>query len=70
MKEELHPAVDLLLARMVSHPEQFDAINKWTWGIMHVLNISTDAEAALIRANLRELGGQDVHAYMMKGVLG
>ena len=65
----MHPAVELLLKRMDSSPAEFDHPGKWTWGLAHVLNIATVEEAELIRAKLRELAGDAVHAYVMEETL-
>lgn len=65
----MHPAVELLLKRMDSRPEKFDHPGKWTWGLTHVLNIATVEEAELIRAKLRELAGDAVHAVLMREIL-
>ena len=65
----LHPAVELLLARMESSPEKYDEPTKWTWSVIHVLTIATPHEAKLVRTKLRELGGDAVHAHVMREVL-
>jgi len=65
----MHPAVELLLKRMDSHPEKFNHPIKWTWSVLNVLNIATVEEAELIRAKLRELAGDAVHAYVMEETL-
>jgi len=64
-----HPAVELLLKRMDSRPEEFDHPGKWTWALMHVLNIATTEEGELIRTKLRELAGDAVHAKLMQELL-
>ena len=65
----MHPAVELLLKRIDSRPEEFDHPTKWTWGLRHVLDIATAEEAELIRAKLRELSGDAVHANLMQELL-
>ena len=65
----IHPAVELLLKRMDSRPTEFDHPTKWTWAMDHVLNIATIEEGALIRAKLRELSGDAVHANLMQELL-
>jgi len=64
-----HPAVALLLSRMNSRPKDFDDPVKWTWAMAHVLTIATAEESALIRAKLRELAGDAVHATLMRELL-
>lgn len=64
-----HPAVELLLSRMNSRPKDFDDPVKWTWAMDHVLNIATPNEAKLIRAKLRELAGDAVHAALMRELM-
>ena len=65
----MHPAVELLLKRMDSRPTEYDHPGKWTWGLTHVLNIATIEEGVLIRAKLRELAGDEVHAVLMRELL-
>jgi len=65
----MHPAVELLLKRMDSRPTEYDHPGKWTWGLTHVLNIATIEEAELIRAKLRKLAGDEVHAVLMRELL-
>ena len=65
----MHPAVELLLKRMDSRPTEFDHPTKWTWAMDHVLTIAAHNEAELIRAKLRELSGDAVHAKLMQELL-
>ena len=65
----MHPAVELLLKRIDSRPAEYDHPGKWTWALSHVLNIATPNEAKLIRAKLRELAGDEVHAVLMREIL-
>lgn len=65
----MHPAVELLLKRMDSRPADYDHPGKWTWALSHVLNIATIEEGALIRAKLRKLAGDEVHAVLMQELL-
>jgi hypothetical protein len=65
----MHPAVALLLARIESRPWDYTDPIKWTWALSHVLNIATPNEAKLIRAKLRELAGDAVHAHLMREIM-
>jgi hypothetical protein len=65
----MHPAVELLLKCIESNPKRYDDPIKWTWAMAHVLNIATAEEAALIRAKLRTVAGNAVHATLMREIL-
>lgn len=65
----MHPAVELLLKCIESNPKRYDDPVKWTWDVLHVLNIATPEEGALIRAKLRTVAGNAVHATVMRGLL-
>ena len=64
--EELHPVVELLLARMKSHPEEFaNGASRWGWMINDIMGHGTDEECAALKAGLRPIRLQAVHELVL-----
>jgi hypothetical protein len=78
-KKELHPAVELLLARMESHPEEFAAkekvyatnsrIGKMTSLYGDILNRASEKEAVLLRAAMNKIQLDVLHNDLMDELL-
>lgn len=66
MSKELHPVVELLLARMKSHPEEFaNGASRWGWMINDVMDHGTGEECAALKAGLRPIRLQEVHEVVL-----
>lgn len=66
MSEELHPVVELLLARMKSHPEEFaNGASRWGWMINDIMDHGTGEECAALKAGLRPIRLQEVHEVVL-----
>lgn len=66
MGTELHPVVQLLLARMKSHPEEFQAgMNRWDWILHKVQDNGTEAELEALNEALRPIRLDEAHEQMM-----
>ena len=64
--EELHPVVELLLARMKSHPEEFaNGASRWGWMINDIMDNGSDEERAALKAGLRPIRLQEVHEVVL-----
>jgi hypothetical protein len=72
MSEGLHPVVDLMLARMESHPEEFSELfngGRWYTIIMQILDWSSEKENEAIREKLRDIILDKAHADAMDELL-
>lgn len=80
--KEVHEGVKLLLARMESHPEEFNGVgvkdmlhdtaynSRWT-GVLHrYWGVLTEYEQAMINVSLREANRKNFHSAVMKTILG
>lgn len=75
MTEELHPVVTLLLARMESHPEEFEdaspgaetlsSADRWWKPLDRILDWGSEAEKAAIREGLRKVKLNAAHEMAM-----
>lgn len=74
----LHAGVELLLSRMKSHPEEFDAengdyglvsSNKWQRVMAKYWDELTDKEKAVITIGLREARRTNFHSAVMSNIL-
>lgn len=78
MEDELHPVVELLLARMNSHPEEFvpekddgryvirdNDADRWWRAMSEVQEFANEQEKKVIAAKLRELRLQQAHEWAM-----
>ena len=74
--QEFHPAVKLLLARMESHPEEFDEVrigldepttapDRWWRPLDRIMDWGTDEEKAAIRDSLRRIKLDAAHHIVM-----
>jgi hypothetical protein len=79
-KEEIHPAVELLLARMKSHPEEFmtsekayqqggSRVRKMSSMYGDILNRASEEEAALLRAAMNKIQLGVLHKDLMEELL-
>jgi hypothetical protein len=67
MSNEIHPAVELLIKRMKSNPEEFMG-NAWNWTLTYAEHF-TEEENNLIKAETRKLRMEQFHAKIMKQLL-
>lgn len=70
-KEELHPVVKLVLARMESHPEEFngDSVGRWDYALDVIEGYGSEEEEAAIASGLRTIRLEEVHKWMMDELL-
>lgn len=67
---ELHGVVELLLARMESHPEEFErGTSRWNWMLEGVLTHCSEEERAALHAGLRPIRLQQLHEDVMDELL-
>lgn len=64
-----HPAIQLLLKRMESHPHEFSPTGKWRQIVQEILQWGDKEERAKVRNALRTLHLDRVHRQMMKELL-
>ena len=71
MSEELHPVVDLMLARMKSNPEEFAERygGRWSDILTHITDCGSDAEVEAIREGTRSIILDRAHAQAMDELL-
>lgn len=70
--KEVHPLVELLLARMKSHPEEFKKGNRYDrwWAALDALQrYGSDADSAAIDAALRPIMLDDAHSEALDELL-
>ena len=68
--DDLHDVVKLLLARMDSHPEEFErGTSRWNWMLEGVLTHCSEAERATLNAGLRPIRLQQLHEDVMDELL-
>ena len=68
--KEVHPVVELLLARMKSHPEEFQAgMNRWDFVLHKVLDNGNEADLEAINEGLRPIRLAEAHEWMMDELL-
>ena len=66
MADNIHPVVELLLARMESNPEEFGwAESRWGYLLGQVEECSSDEERRAIKAALRPIHLDEAHKWMM-----
>lgn len=70
-KKELHPVVKLVLARMESHPEEFndDGAGRWDYVLDVIEDNGNDEEKAAIASGLRVIRLEEAHKWMMDELL-
>ena len=79
MEDELHPVVQLLLARMKSHPEEFCGAydgygsegphTRWSKWLYQLKQHTTPKEQALLNASVREVRMMQIHHEVMQELL-
>lgn len=78
MSEDIHDVVKLMLARMDSHPEEFegsgdgfvtDDVDRWWKPLVAIRDFGSEEENALIKAKLREIRLQKAHETAMDELL-
>ena len=72
MDKEVHPLVELLLARMRSHPEEFKKGNRydrWWAALDAIQRYGSDADSAAIDAALRPIMLDDAHSEALDELL-
>lgn len=67
--EPIHPGVELLLARMDSHPEEFAADTRWARHYQAYKTHWNSTEKRLFSAKLRAIRMQVMHEDLMKELL-
>ena len=67
---ENHPLVDLMLARMESHPHEFDGINnRWVPAIIDIEDYAPPEQAALVKAKIAAIRLDAAHHKAMDELL-
>lgn len=62
----MHEVVQLLLARMKSHPEEFAMVpSRWDWMLSGAMDHGSDEERAALKKGLRPIRLQAVHELML-----
>jgi hypothetical protein len=72
MADKLHPVVELMLARMETHPEEFPETftgGRWYTVITRILNWSSEEESEVLRERLRDIMLDKAHAEAMDELL-
>lgn len=67
--EEIHPGVALLLARMDSHPEEFEDDRRWADKYQHYKTYWNSTEKKLLFNKLRAIRMNVMHEKLMKELL-
>lgn len=68
--KKVHPVVELLLARMKSHPEEFQAgMNRWDFVLHKVQDNGSIADLEAINEGLRPIRLAEAHEWMMDELL-
>jgi hypothetical protein len=77
MADEIHPVVELLIARMDSHPEEFKddylmsevrasiSSERWLRAIQAIREHGSEQDNAALSARLRDIRMQQIHEWMM-----
>lgn len=67
---EIHPLVELLLARMKSNPEEFEiGMSRWGHAIGKVEDYGSEADRAALSEALRPIRLNEAHEWMMDELL-
>jgi hypothetical protein len=67
---EIHPAVELLLARMKSHPEEFPrGGGRWAGLIQNMQELLSEEEVSLLKSHMRTIRLDEFHADIMDELL-
>jgi hypothetical protein len=68
-KEEIHPAVELFIARAKSHPDEIYE-GRWDWAEGVIMRRGTEEEKKLVNEALREAELNEMHKSFMQKLLG
>lgn len=68
-EQEVHPAVELLLARMDSHPHEFLGDAPWGHKYQQFKNLWNNTEKKLFATKLRAIRMGQMHEVLMKELL-
>jgi hypothetical protein len=67
---DLHDVVKLLIARMESHPEEFErGMSRWGWMLEGVMTNCSEEERAALHAGLRPIRLKQLHEDVMDELL-
>jgi hypothetical protein len=67
---EIHPAVELLLARMKSHPEEFPrGGGRWAGFLDNMQELLSEEETSLLKSHMRTIRLDEVHEDIMDELL-
>lgn len=67
---ELHPVVELLVARMETNPEEFErGMSRWNWMLEGVMTNCSEEERAALHAGLRPIRLQQLHEDVLDELL-
>ena len=70
MADKLHDVVKLLIARMESHPEEFErGMSRWAWMVEGVMTNCSEEERAALHAGLRPIRLKQLHEDVMDELL-
>lgn len=70
MEDNIHPAVELLLARMKSHPEEFPrGGGRWAGLIQNMQELLSEEEVSLLKSHMRTIRLDEFHADIMDELL-
>jgi len=66
MEDKLHPVVELLLARMKSHPGEFEqGETRWLYSLTDINEFGNDADKTAIHSALRDIRLAKTHEDVM-----
>lgn len=69
-REELHPAVELLLARMKSNPEEFSWMyERWKYIVEQVKQYCSPTELEVLEKEIRVIRLAEAHEWIMADLL-
>jgi hypothetical protein len=67
---EIHPAVELLLARMKSHPEEFPrGGGRWAGFLENMQELLSEEETSLLKSHMRTIRLDELHEDIMDELL-
>lgn len=71
MNDDIHPAVQLLVERAKSHPEEFEnsTAGRWGWEVKTILESGSEADKAALITALRPIRMGEVHKRLMRQLL-
>lgn len=66
-EQELHPVIQLLMARMKSHPEEFEfkGYGRWQYALDIVRTHGSEEEKAAIQHAMREVHLEEAHVWAL-----